>query len=337
MRDILEKIQLERELEEAELLLAMETILGGRADPLEISAFLMAMRVKGESTRELAAIARSLRSASITVDISDEHAVDLCGTGGDGADTFNISTTAMFIAAGAGVPVLKHGNRSVSSKSGSYDVLEALGAKPALEKEKVEETFRKTGMAFMFAPLFHPALKYVMPVRRTLGLRTFFNLMGPVLNPANVRRQIVGAYSLEAAESIAEMFSQLDVEKALIFHSRDGLDEISNTAETDAFIVSKGDYQHIIVDAQIYGMQRVSIDSLRGGEAKENSEITLSILKGYAEKPKEDIALLNAGAAIWISGLSPSLESGIHKARESVKSGRALEKLNLFVEVTSKA
>lgn len=313
----------------------MNEILLGNVDPFHISALLYGLRVRGERSSELVAFAEALRAAAVHVDVDVDGAVDLCGTGGDRSGTFNVSTTAMFIVAGAGIPVLKHGNRSISSKSGSADVLDFLGANTALVKHQVENVFNATKMAFMFAPNFHPALKYVMPVRKSLGIRTFFNLMGPVLNPAKVRRQIVGTYSLEAARNVAEILMGTGTESALVFHSFDGMDELSVCDKAHCFHISKKGIRVFELNPEEYGFPLAQHSDIKGGEKEENAHILTSILDGTETGAKRDIAVLNAGAAIWISGKAEDLRQGIQMAKSSVESGAALEKLHLFITETS--
>ena len=235
LTEILDKLASRTDLSQQEVRSAMQTILRGEASPEQIAAFLIGMRTKGETIDELTEAVRVMREVSVRVDVNTYGAVDLCGTGGDRSGTFNISTTTMFVVAGAGVPVLKHGNRSVSSKSGSFDVLESLGAKPMLGKEQVEIMFQETGMAFMFAPLFHPALKHVMPVRRALRVRTFFNILGPLLNPAGVSRQVIGAFSQEVARQMRDISAGLGAERVITLSAADGLDEFSTVADTEVF------------------------------------------------------------------------------------------------------
>src|SRR6056297_1075448 len=314
---------------------AMLNILDGNVSAEEISAFLMGMRMKGESIDELTSFVKVMRSASVTVNVDTENAVDLCGTGGDRSGTFNISTAAMFVVAGAGVPVLKHGNRSVSSKSGSFDVLELLGAVPNLEKEQVEQLFEETGMAFMFAPNFHPAMKYVMPARRSLQLRTFFNMLGPLLNPANVKYQVVGAYSKEAAGNMIQILANLDTETAYTLHADDGLDEVSLSSPTKIFELKSNMIGNpTSFDPDMLGFEKVDFNELLGGDAKRNATILTNIMDGKASYAQQRIVELNAAFGIYVTGKAGSLEDAAEMASESISSGRARDKMNLFIETS---
>lgn len=316
---------------------AMKRILEGKVSSEEISAFLMGMRMKGESVDELTSFVKVMRSASVKVEVDVNNAVDLCGTGGDRSGTFNISTAAMFVVAGAGVPVLKHGNRSVSSKSGSYDVLELLGAVPNLGKEQVETLFNETGMAFMFAPNFHPALKYVMPPRRALKIRTFFNMLGPLLNPANVRYQVVGAYSRDAAANMIQILSNLNTENAYTVHAHDGLDEISTTGQSEIFELKSGiSSTSVTFDPRSLNYDWSKPDSLLGGDAALNAEILRNIISNQSTKEQRDIVELNAAFAIHAANGASSLEEAKDKAAKSIDGGEAKKKLEIFIRESKK-
>ncbi|TVQ65684.1 MAG: anthranilate phosphoribosyltransferase [Balneolaceae bacterium] len=335
---MIEKISKPNDLTSEESVFAIQNILSGAVSAEEIAAFLMGYRMKGQTTEELTAFVREMRKAALNVEVDTANAVDLCGTGGDKSGTFNISTTAMFVAAGAGVPVLKHGNRSISSRSGSYDVLRYLGAYPDLNKTQVELLFRETGMAFMFAPNFHPALKYVMPVRRALKVRTFFNMLGPLLNPAGVRRQIIGTFSKEASVKMIQILRNLDTEHVFTFYSEDGLDEISTSAGThlNEFEHSTGDVTSKRFQPEDLGFSRSSLKQLAGGEAEENAGIMLDILSNRATDAQRDVVLLNAAFAILVSGLAGSLQEGKERAIKSIDSGEAKRKLDLFISETKR-
>lgn len=336
--EILELISNRKNLSSEQAAGAMKSILTGTVSSEEIAAFLLGMRMKGETIEELTAFVKVMRGEAVKVEVDTTGAVDLCGTGGDRSGTFNISTTAMFIAAGAGVPVLKHGNRSVSSKSGSYDVLSELGVIPNLDKKGVETVFNETGMAFMFAPNFHPALKYVMPPRRALKVRTFFNMLGPLLNPANVKNQVIGAFSLEAAEIMIQILGNLGSEKAYTAHSHDGLDEISVTSKSSIFELNNNVMAtSVIFEPEALSYQRHQMEAILGGDAVENAKILVNILENKSELAQRDIAELNAAFAIHASGSASSLEEAKEKAVESLESGKAKQKLDLFVQETQKA
>jgi anthranilate phosphoribosyltransferase len=314
---------------------AMRLLLGGDALPEETAGFLMGLRARGETLDELVGFTRVMREAAIAVELDDPHAIDLCGTGGDFSGTFNISTTVAFVCAGAGVTVAKHGNRSVSSQAGSADVLEALGVNTELRKEGVEACLRKTGIAFLFAPFFHPAMRHVMPVRRALGVRTFFNILGPLCNPAGVRRQLIGAFSIEVARQMAEILSRLDAEFAATVHADDGLDEISLATATNVFHARSGEdavhSERIVPEA--FGLARADLDAVRGGNAEVNADILRRVLTGESG-PRRDIVLLNAAFGLFVSGKVTTLEEGLQTAAVAIDSGAAREKLEALIEIS---
>lgn len=331
----LEKISVSENLTPGEAENALQLIVKGEVTNEEVAAFLYGMRIKGETVEELTAFVNVMRKASVPVDVDVTGAVDLCGTGGDKSGTFNISTAAMFVVAGAGVPVLKHGNRSVSSKSGSYDVLELLGAVPNLEKEAVEQLYEETGMAFMFAPNFHPAMKYVMPARRSLKLRTFFNMLGPLLNPAGVRHQVVGAFSEEAAAMMVQILANLNTETAYTLHAHDGLDEVSLSSQTEIFeLKSSMTGNSTTFDPDMLGFEKVNFKELLGGDAKHNAQILNNIVDGKASYAQQRIVELNAAFGIYVTGKADSLEEAAMMASESISSGRARQKMNTFIETS---
>lgn len=331
--DYLQKISRLENLTPDEAEGAMQDILEGKVSAEEISAFLMGMRMKGESIVELTSFVKVMRAASVPVEVDTKNAVDLCGTGGDRSGTFNISTAAMFVVAGAGVPVLKHGNRSVSSKSGSYDVLELMGSVPNLRKEQVEALFNETGMAFMFAPNFHPALKYVMPARRALRLRTFFNMLGPLLNPANVKYQVVGAYSKEAAANMIQILGNLETKNAYTVHAHDGLDEITTTAPSEIFeLKSSLSGTSVTFDPRSLNYKRADPKSILGGDAEMNADILRKIVSNQSTEEQRNIVELNAAFAIHAANAADSLEAAKAMAAKSIDSGEAGVKLNLFIK-----
>lgn len=332
---VLDKLANHQNLDRSEAEESISAILRGEIPPAQIAAFLVALRSKGETLVELQSFARSLREAAIQVHLDEPFTVDLCGTGGDKSGTFNISTAAMFVVAGAGVPVAKHGNRSVSSKSGSADVLETLGARIDLPKEEVEALFRQTGMTFMFAPLFHPALKYVMPVRRELGIRTFFNVMGPLLNPARVKRQVIGAFSKEVAKSMTQIMAGLESERTLGVHGSDGMDEFTVSGKSFVFEQgSDGTLSESTFHPQHLGLESSSLEALKGGDAGENAEILMRLFDGKGTRAQENVVLINAAHAILVSGKATSLKEAYDQAFESLKNGVAKRKLQDFVEAS---
>ncbi|MEX2435785.1 MAG: anthranilate phosphoribosyltransferase [Balneolaceae bacterium] len=335
--EYLEKISMSVDLSEQEAASAMDLILTGGVSNEEVAAFLMGMRSKGETISELTAFVQRMRDAAVTVDVNTNGAVDLCGTGGDKSGTFNISTAAMFVVAGAGVPVLKHGNRSVSSKSGSYDVLEKLGAVPNLEKAGVERMFNETGMAFMFAPNFHPAMKYVMPARRALKMRTFFNMLGPLLNPAGVKNQVVGAFSREAAGMMIQILANLQTESAFTVSAHDGLDEVSLASQSEIFeLKSNMSGESVTFDPGSIGYKKVESGTLLGGDSEVNAKIIREIMDLESTDAQRNIVELNAAFAIRASNKTDNLQDASDLARESLESGRAAEKLALFISESQK-
>ncbi len=333
----LEKISTQQDLHPDEAKSAMTDILNGKLSDSEVAAFLMGMRTKGETVEELTAFVEVMREACVTVEVNTKGAVDLCGTGGDKSGTFNISTAAMFVVAGAGVPVLKHGNRSVSSKSGSYDVLVELGAVPNLDKEGSESLFNETGMVFMFAPNFHPAMKYVMPARRAMKLRTFFNMLGPLLNPADVENQVVGAFSKDAAAKMVQILSNLDTRSAYTLNAHDGLDEVTLTGQSEIFeLKSHLSNGSITFDPKSLGYDRVEAAELLGGDANVNAGIIRNIMKGESTQAQRDIVTLNAAFAIHAAGAAESLTDANQMAIKSVESGEAYRKLQRFIDESQK-
>lgn len=319
---------------------AMDHMMTGEAAPEETAGFLLGLRARGETLDELVGFTRSMRKHAVPVDCDDPHAIDLCGTGGDGSGTFNISTAAAFVCAGAGVTVAKHGNRSVSSKCGSADVLEALGVDVELRKEGVERCLREAGIAFIFAPFFHPAMRFVMPVRRQLGVRTCFNILGPLCNPAGVRRQLVGAFNLNVAQRMAGILANLDAEHVIAVHSDDGLDEISLAADTHAYeyTASNGsaasDPRGVRIRLDDHDVRPASLDALQGGTAATNADIIRRILEG-AHGPPRDVVLLNAAYALRASGRFDTPEHGFEAAVESIDSGAALRSLRRLVDLSN--
>lgn len=324
-------------LTEAQAESAMHVMLRGEAAPEQIAALLVGLRARGETVDELTGFARVMRRFATPVDTGDLNPVDLCGTGGDHAGTFNISTAASFVVAGAGVPVAKHGNKGVSSLSGSADVLDALGVRTALGADEAAACLRETGICFLFAPQFHPALKHVGPVRAALGVRTAFNILGPLCNPAGVRRQLVGAFSDAVARQMAEILLRLGSEHVVVVYAHDGLDELSTTSPTTVFQTGShafdgGTLEQVVVPER-YGLARVSAAALQGGSPDENAEIVRAVLGGRTG-PQADVVLLNAAYALLASAEYGTLEDALGAARESLASGAALARLDALVEAT---
>jgi anthranilate phosphoribosyltransferase len=302
---------------------AMEELMDGAAPATQVAALLAMLRLRGETAEELAAFARVMRSRAVTVD-APAGAIDLCGTGADGAGTFNISTVAAFVAAGAGVPVAKHGNRAITSRSGSADLVEALGIALDPGPEAVAASIRETGFGFIFAPAYHPAMKHAMPIRRELPIRTAFNLLGPLSSPAGVRRQLLGVADAGLLEIIAGALARLDAERALVVHGADGLDELSLSGPSRALLVENGSITETVIDGMACGLARAAPTALAGGDAQLNSAIALSVLGGEPG-PARDVVLLNAGAAIFVAGRVADIGEGVAAAAEAIDSGRAAD------------
>lgn len=322
------------DLDGAELEGFLGDVMDGRVDPIEVSAMLVALRSKGERAHEVAAAARAMRARAVPVAVAaPERAIDTCGTGGDGADTVNISTAAALVAAAAGVPVAKHGNRSVSSRCGSADVLEAAGVSLDLDAERLARLHDEVGIAFLFAPRLHPAMASVMPVRRQLRIRTVFNLLGPLTNPAGVRRQVVGVWGRDVQPLVAGALAELGALHALVVHSDDGLDELSVMAPTTVWEVRDGSpagsWQ---VDPVALGLSGERPESLRGGTADENARRLGEVLGGGERSAAADAVVLNAAAALYVAGEVDSLAGGVGRAREVLASGAAAERLRRLAE-----
>ena len=302
---------------------AMEELMDGGASAVQVAALLAMMRVRGETPEEVAAFARVMRSRAVHVEAPDD-AVDLCGTGADGLHTFNISTLASFVVAGAGAPVAKHGNRAITSRSGSADLIEALGIPLDPGAEAVSRSIRDTGFGFMFAPAYHPAMKHAMPIRRELPMRTIFNLLGPLSSPARVRRQLLGVADPSLVSLIAGALSRLDTVRAIVVHGADGSDELSLAGPNHALLVEDGQTRELVIDAVELGLRRAPLAALTGGDAQLNAAITISVLGGEPG-PARDVVLLNAGAALFAAGRAAGVAEGVELARESIDSGRAAD------------
>jgi anthranilate phosphoribosyltransferase len=338
MRTLTEKAEAGTHLSRQEAEAAMEEILSGRAVEDSIVALLAALRTKGETVEELVGFARAMRRHATPI-FSDaarpeELLVDTCGTGGDASGTFNISTTAAFVAAGAGVRVAKHGNRSISSKCGSADVLEALGISLDATPERVGAAIREIGIGFLFAPALHTAMRHAMPARRRLG-RTAFNLLGPLTNPAGARAQIAGVFSAEVVEKVASVLAELGVERAFVVHGAGGLDEISLAGETKVGDVRGGSVHVYEITPEDFGLRRAPISAISGGDATHNAGLLRSILAGESG-PRRDIVIANAAAAIVAAGRAADFLEGARLAAESIDSGAARKKLGALIAFTSK-
>ena len=313
---------------------AFGEIADGKASPVAIAGLLVALRAKGESVDEIVAAARALRARAAPAPAVDPRAIDTCGTGGDAAGTFNVSTAAAFVVAGAGVPVAKHGNRAASSRAGSIDVLEALGVRCEIPVERSAAILARVGIAPFFARVAHPAMRHLAPVRSELGLRTLANCLGPLLNPVGVRRQVVGVYAAELVAPIAAALGRLGSERALVVHGSDGLDEITTTGTSEAALFEAGEVRPLRIDPAELGLPRASGAALRGGDASENAAILRAVLAGELGPPR-DLVCVNAAAALWVAGAAADLAEGMERARASLDSGAARERLARLVEATA--
>ncbi|MEE2677680.1 MAG: anthranilate phosphoribosyltransferase [Myxococcota bacterium] len=322
-----------REVPAAVLEAAFGEIASGEASPVRIAALLIALRSKGETAKEIAAVARALRAVAVTVPSPRPEAVDTCGTGGDGSGTFNISTASAFVVAGAGLPVAKHGNRAASSRAGSADVLEALGAEIDLPVERSAEILSEVGIAFFFARSAHPVMRYVAPVRAELGVRTLMNCLGPLLNPVGVRRQLVGVYAEALVEPLAKALAELGAERALVVHGSDGMDELTTTGSSQAAFCDGGAVRRFVVEPGKLGLPTATSGALRGGDATENAEIVRAVLDGEPGA-RRDVVVLNAAAALWVGDRVGDIGAGILRAAESIDSGAAREKLAAMLKAT---
>jgi anthranilate phosphoribosyltransferase len=331
IREAISKVVERRDLEPGEAELVMDDIMSGNATSGQIASFLTALRMKGETVEEIVSFAHAmLRYASVISPQIDGVMIDTCGTGGDRIKTFNISTIAAFVAAGAGVIVAKHGNRAVSSKAGSADVLEALGLNLLLEPERVCECIETVGIGFMFAPVFHPAMKYALGPRREIGIRTVFNILGPLANPAKVKAQVMGVYDAQLVEKIARVLEGLGVSRALVAHGLDGLDEISPIGETMIAELREGKILTYSVYPEDFGLERAKVGEIEGGNADENAGIALDILKGR-KGARRNAVLMNAAAALVVGGLAEDFKDGFELASLSVDSGEAYRKLEALI------
>ena len=315
---------------------AMEIILSGESTPAQIAAFLVALRMKGESVSELVGFARAMRQAAPQVHIDgSEPLVDTCGTGGDGGCTFNISTVAAFVIAGAGVRVAKHGNRSLSSKCGAADLMESLGVKISSTTDEMARAIREVGIAFLFAPAIHTAMKHAQPVRAELKMRTAFNLLGPLTNPAGATAQLAGAPSATSAELMAGALAELGLAHGFVVHGSDGLDEITTTGPTLAFEIIQGRIERRQLEPAMFGVSRAASEDLAGGDVETNRDIALRILTGE-KGPRRDIVLVNASAALVAAGRAADFSEGMDLAADAIESGSAKAKLDQLVRLMPK-
>lgn len=350
IREAIEKVVNATDLTETEMRGVFEEIMSGRATYSQIGSFITALRMKGETIDEITGAAKVMREKSVHINIGpcqigidrddinldEETIVDTCGTGGTGTNTFNISTTVAFVIAGAGVKVAKHGNKAASSQCGSADVLEALGIKLDVPPPVVEAAIREIGIGFMYAPLFHGAMQYAIAPRREIGVRTIFNLLGPLCNPACAQYQVLGVYDPRLTDVMANVLKNLGSKRAFVVHGMDTLDEITITGKTRVSELKDGKIKSYYLTPEKFGIRKATLEDIKGGDAKENAGIILSVLMGK-RSPKRDIVLMNSSAALVVAEKARDLKHGVKLAAESIDSGMAMDKLNKLVEFTNKA
>lgn len=335
IKEAIIKLSKKQDLAYAEAEAVMDEIMSGQATPVQMSAYLTALALKGETIDEITASAAGMRAHCIKL-LHNLDVLEIVGTGGDGSNSFNISTTSSLVIAAGGVPVAKHGNRAASSKSGAADVLEALGVKITLTPERSAEILKKINICFLFAQNYHIAMKYVAPIRKELGIRTVFNILGPLSNPAGANMELMGVYDQSLVEPLAQVMANLGVNRGMVVYGQDSLDEISMCAPTSVCEIRDGKFTSYEITPEQFGYERCEKGALTGGTPAENAEITKAILKGEEKGPKRQTVCLNAGAALYIAGKAASIEEGVKLAESLIDSGAALKKLEEFVEETNK-
>ncbi len=331
IKEIIQRLVNGENLSAEEMKAVMRLIMEGDATPAQIAAFITALRLKGETACEIGAAAQVMREKAVRVMIPQGvKVVDTCGTGGDGANTFNISTVSALIAAGAGVYIAKHGNRSVSSRCGSADLLKELGVNIGIDAGKTADCIKRAGIGFLFAPTLHRAMKHVIAPRREIGIRTFFNILGPLSNPAFADSQVLGVYDKDLVHLMAQVLKNLRIRRALVVHGSDGLDEITLTGITYVTELLGGKLSDSVIDPKEFGLEYCALEDIGGGSAEENAKIAMDIISGREHGPRRDIALLNASAALYVGGRSKTLSDGFALAEQSIDSGAALKKLDML-------
>ena len=335
IKEAIIKLSKKQDLAYAEAEAVMDEIMSGQATPVQMSAYLTALSLKGETIDEITASAAGMRAHCIKL-LHNLDVLEIVGTGGDGSNSFNISTTSSLVIAAGGVPVAKHGNRAASSKSGAADVLETLGVKITLTPERSAEILKKINICFLFAQNYHIAMKYVAPIRKELGIRTVFNILGPLSNPAGANMELMGVYDQALVEPLAQVMANLGVNRGMVVYGQDSLDEISMCAPTSVCEIRDGKFTSYEITPEQFGYERCEKGALTGGTPAENAEITKAILKGEEKGPKRQAVCLNAGAALYIAGKAASIEEGVKLAESLIDSGAALKKLEEFVEETNK-
>ena len=335
IKEAIIKLSKKQDLAYAEAEAVMDEIMSGQATPVQMSSYLTALSLKGETIDEITASAAGMRAHCIKL-LHNLDVLEIVGTGGDGSNSFNISTTSSLVIAAGGVPVAKHGNRAASSKSGAADVLEALGVKITLTPERSAEILKKINICFLFAQNYHIAMKYVAPIRKELGIRTVFNILGPLSNPAGANMELMGVYDQSLVEPLAQVMANLGVDRGMVVYGQDSLDEISMCAPTSVCAIRDGKFTSYEITPEQFGYERCEKGALTGGTPAENAEITKAILKGEEKGSKRQAVCLNAGAALYIAGKAASIEEGVKLAESLIDSGAALKKLEEFVEETNK-
>lgn len=335
LKEILAKLSEGKDLTKDEAMYTQDMILTGQATEAQIACILTALKMKGETLDEITGFAAVLRDKANTISPDVDNYVDLVGTGGDCTYSFNISTTSAFVVAASGLPVAKHGNRSISSKSGAGDVLEALGVNIAADPDVVKKCVEEVGIGFMFAPHFNPAMKYVGKVRKDLGFRTIFNILGPLSNPSRAKAMVVGVYTSKLTDVIAKAMMNIGVERAFVVSGCDNMDEITLTGGTTISEIKDGRVNTFTVTPEQFGFKRCGLDELQGGDGTVNAGITKDILSGKEKGAKRDIVLLNAGATLYVGGMADSIQAGIRRAQETINSGKALKTLEALVNASN--
>ena len=330
IKEAIIKLSKKQDLAYAEAEAVMDEIMSGQATPVQMSAYLTALALKGETIDEITASAAGMRAHCIKL-LHNLDVLEIVGTGGDGSNSFNISTTSSLVIAAGGVPVAKHGNRAASSKSGAADVLETLGVKITLTPERSAEILKKINICFLFAQNYHIAMKYVAPIRKELGIRTVFNILGPLSNPAGANMELMGVYDQSLVEPLAQVMANLGVNRGMVVYGQDSLDEISMCAPTSVCEIRDGKFTSYEITPEQFGYERCEKGALTGGTPAENAEITKAILKGEEKGPKRQAVCLNAGAALYIAGKAASIEEGVKLAESLIDSGAALKKLEAFI------
>ena len=339
IKEAIEKIVLKEDLTYDEAYAVMNEIMNGETTPTQNAAFLAALSTKStkaETIDEISGCAQAMREHALSVDGGDMDTLEIVGTGGDRAGSFNISTTTAFVAAAAGIKVAKHGNRAASSKSGTADCLEALGANINLEPEKCVSLLKDAGFCFFFAQKYHTSMKYVGAIRRELGFRTVFNILGPLTNPIKPSRQLLGVYDEYLLEPLAKVLTSLGVKNGMVVYGREKLDELSTAGETAVCEFNNGEYSSYVLTPEQFGLTRSTKKDLEGGTPEENAAITRDILSGKDKGPKYETVLMNAGAALYIAGKATDIADGIEKARELIDNGEALKAMERFVDLSNK-